>query len=66
MTTRRGPEREPALPGDSLYDCIIFAAHPDDAEGQMGGTIARLGLRPQLDRKKRFRRKVGGQNLPVR
>lgn len=24
------------------YDAIIFAPHPDDAEVQMGGTIAKL------------------------
>ncbi len=24
------------------YDILVFAAHPDDAEVQMGGTIAKL------------------------
>lgn len=29
------------------YDALVIAAHPDDAETQMGGTVAKLADRGQ-------------------
>ena len=36
-------------PGDGgRYDALVIAAHPDDAEAQMGGTIALLTISSNL------------------